>query len=403
MRCVSRGGLSVRAIGLGIVVTLLGFHPALAQQGAERGEVQDTLRAPIAELDERSGLTTRMVDLDGHAMRVATAGLEARRPGARHGPASRPAGRGRCRSPARGHRRRPLRDGAFSLSAAAGWFPNAGTKNRTDGQVSIPLPEGLQHLPTIDIMQHYGVGPTEWEDVLTTPLDDPWWQSLGYIADRDSFATPAPHVNSWYDLGAAETLQLFNLMRRNAVDERTREHQYVILSPTTHCDSERATENTRVGELDVGYARFPYWETYLRWFDHWLKGTDNGVTRMPRVQYYVTGANEWRSADEWPVPAARPTRLYLRSGGAAGERMDDGVLSRRPPTANEPSDRSAHRFRAGHRVRVEVSSSNFPRFDRNLNTGGDNVTETEWRTAKNAVHHSADHPSHVLLTVVDQP
>lgn len=81
MRYVSRGGLSVRAIGLGIAVTLLGFHPALAQQGAEPGEVQDTLRAPIAELDERSGLTTRMVDVDGHAMRVATAGLEARRPG----------------------------------------------------------------------------------------------------------------------------------------------------------------------------------------------------------------------------------------------------------------------------------------------------------------------------------
>lgn len=64
---------------------------------------------------------------------------------------------------------------------------------------------------------------------------------------------------------------------------------------------------------------------------------------------------------------------------------------------------TAHRFRAGHRVRVEVSSSNFPRFDRNLNTGGDNVTETEWRTAENAIHHSHERPSHVLLPVVDQP
>jgi uncharacterized protein len=61
---------------------------------------------------------------------------------------------------------------------------------------------------------------------------------------------------------------------------------------------------------------------------------------------------------------------------------------------------TAHRFLAGHRVRIEVSSSNFPRFDRNLNTGGDNVIETEWRIAEIAVHHSPLHPSHLLLSVV---
>ncbi|MGE0551788.1 MAG: CocE/NonD family hydrolase [Gemmatimonadales bacterium] len=57
-------------------------------------------------------------------------------------------------------------------------------------------------------------------------------------------------------------------------------------------------------------------------------------------------------------------------------------------------------FRAGHRIRLEVSSSNFPRFDRNLNTGGDNVSETDWRMARNTIHHSARHPSHLLLPVI---
>jgi putative CocE/NonD family hydrolase len=51
----------------------------------------------------------------------------------------------------------------------------------------------------------------------------------------------------------------------------------------------------------------------------------------------------------------------------------------------------------GHRLRVEVSSSNFPRFDRNLNTGGINWDETTWITATNAVHHTAKYPSHILL------
>jgi putative CocE/NonD family hydrolase len=57
-------------------------------------------------------------------------------------------------------------------------------------------------------------------------------------------------------------------------------------------------------------------------------------------------------------------------------------------------------FKAGHRVRIEVSSSNFPRFDRNLNTGGDNVTETQGVVAHNAVHHGRGTPSSVTLSVV---
>ena len=57
-------------------------------------------------------------------------------------------------------------------------------------------------------------------------------------------------------------------------------------------------------------------------------------------------------------------------------------------------------FPAGHRVRIEVSSSNFPRFDRNLNTGGKNYDETQGVVAHNAVHHSKEYPSEIKLTVV---
>jgi len=55
---------------------------------------------------------------------------------------------------------------------------------------------------------------------------------------------------------------------------------------------------------------------------------------------------------------------------------------------------------AGHRLRIEVSSSNFPRFARNLNTGGDNWGESEGVVAHNLVHHSAEHPSQIRLPVV---
>ena len=54
----------------------------------------------------------------------------------------------------------------------------------------------------------------------------------------------------------------------------------------------------------------------------------------------------------------------------------------------------------GHQLRIEVSSSNFPHFDRNLNTGGDNVSESKPVVAHNAVHHSAQYPSTITVSVI---
>ncbi len=59
-------------------------------------------------------------------------------------------------------------------------------------------------------------------------------------------------------------------------------------------------------------------------------------------------------------------------------------------------------FRAGHRLRIEVSSSNFPRFDRNLNTGGKNYDEATGVIARNQIHHSREYPSVVRVPVVPQ-
>ena len=57
-------------------------------------------------------------------------------------------------------------------------------------------------------------------------------------------------------------------------------------------------------------------------------------------------------------------------------------------------------FASGHRIRIEVSSSNFPRFTRNLNTGGNNFDEVEGVVAHNKVHHSTSHASLIRLPIV---
>ncbi|MGA7416291.1 MAG: CocE/NonD family hydrolase [Bryobacteraceae bacterium] len=56
-------------------------------------------------------------------------------------------------------------------------------------------------------------------------------------------------------------------------------------------------------------------------------------------------------------------------------------------------------FKQGHRIRLEVSSSNFPRFDRNLNTGEGNQS-SRMVTATNAIYHDAEHPSVLILPVI---
>jgi putative CocE/NonD family hydrolase len=57
-------------------------------------------------------------------------------------------------------------------------------------------------------------------------------------------------------------------------------------------------------------------------------------------------------------------------------------------------------FRRGHRIRLDISSSNFPRFDVNPNTGEPLNQQRRWRVAENTVYHDAQRPSHIILPVV---
>lgn len=87
-------------------------------------------------------------------------------------------------------------------------------------------------------------------------------------------------------------------------------------------------------------------------------------------------------------------RARYRHGSGKPELLQPGAIH----TLTVDLGSTAYIFKAGHRIRVEVSSSNFPRFDRNLNTGTDLASgATEYRKADNSVYHDAAHPSALLL------
>ncbi|MBM4185922.1 MAG: CocE/NonD family hydrolase [Gemmatimonadetes bacterium] len=434
--------------------------------------------------------------------------------------------------------------GAWELAAAAGWFWGNGSRHYWrpppqmtraeyleavryyDPERKLPefdMAKWIWHLPTRDILRAAGAPASDYEDLIARSPADPWWDQFGYLRDGDRFDVPALHINSWYDFGAQDTFVEFNAYRAGAVSDQARDHQYVIMSPVTHCRSESVSEKTMVGQLDFGDARFDYWGSYLQWYDRWLNGNTAALASWPRIRIFVMGRNAWRSEDEWPLARTKWTPYYLRSGGRANSRDGDGALSPVAPKA-EPADRfsfdpatpvwtvggsvcaacargqrvfdgpadqaevevrndvlvytsptltdgvevtgpikavlyvsssakdtdftvklvdvhpdgrafnvqegiqrmrfregyqkkvwiepgqvykveidleaTSMYFKAGHRIRVQVSSSNFPRWDRNLGTGGNNYDETTWVLQHNTVHHSARYPSHLLLPVI---
>jgi putative CocE/NonD family hydrolase len=59
-------------------------------------------------------------------------------------------------------------------------------------------------------------------------------------------------------------------------------------------------------------------------------------------------------------------------------------------------------FLQGHRLRVEISSSNFPRFDRNLNTGKYFATDTTMETAQQVIYHTREYPSRIILPIIHE-
>src|SRR5687768_17683065 len=390
--------------------------------------------------------------------------------------------------------------------------------------------KALRHLPVKDIMKAAG-GPngifadrmpvdTGGAMIDREPNDRAWYKG-GLWHDNMKINIPGFWFMSWYDVSIGPNLAAYNHVRKNA-SPAVANQQYAIIAPTLHCGFRRATENTIVGERSVGDARLNYDELTYGWFDHFLKGENNGILeKMPRVRYYTMGMNKWQESDTWPPRGAQSMSFYLSSVGKANTLDGDGSLVPAAPTTDNadrfeydpmnpvPSlggnvcctgnaitagafdqrknetrpdilvytteplkegievsgpievtlyvssdakdtdftvklidvypdgraynlDETIQRMRyrdgydkpkvwmesgkvykvvlspmttsnyfpAGHRLRIEVSSSNFPRFDRNLNTGGNNYDETKGIVARNTVHHSRQYPSEIKITVV---
>ncbi len=190
-------------------------------------------------------------------------------------------------------------------------------------------------LPIGDIPSRIGSAPSDLDDFLTWPLNDPRWKAIEFGNEGDRNGAPALYINSWYDVSTGPNLSWFEYQSKHAATQLARDNTFMIIAPTGHCQMGRMeTEHTVVGERDMGDARFDYTGFILRWYDRWLKGIDNGIEKEPRVRVYDMGAKQWRTYDAWPPPDARAMTYFLASGGRANSMNGNGRLDLAKPGAN---------------------------------------------------------------------
>lgn len=132
-------------------------------------------------------------------------------------------------------------------------------------------------------------------DILLNPLDGPWWQER-YV-DREPGEVPAY-------LGACWGNYALHLPGAFEAYENWRGPKKLDIGPGVYLDR----------------PLYQYQAEAVRWFDHWLKGVDNGIMDEPPVRVFVPPTGEWRALEEWPPPEARWMEFYLHERGVLSER-----------------------------------------------------------------------------------
>lgn len=163
------------------------------------------------------------------------------------------------------------------------------------------------------------------EEWFRHPTYDTYWQQEDCTRHIDKMNVPCFTLGSWFDFMCIGSVDSF-VARQHHAGPSSRGKQQLLIGPWLH----GGPKDNRVAELLFPEnATFEREKHLIRWFDHYLKGIDNGVEKDPAVRYYVMGSvgepnapgNLWRTAKDWPIPSS-PTSYYLQA---------EGKLSTTPP------------------------------------------------------------------------
>ena len=164
------------------------------------------------------------------------------------------------------------------------------------------------------------------------PTYDDYWKAEDCTLHFEKMNVPCFTIGSWYDFMNQGSIASFQ-GRQHHGGTNSRNQQQLIIGPWLHGGNNKSN---RIGEMVYPEnAAFDVPTHMVRWFDHYLKGKDNGAADDANVRYYVMGAvgepgspgNVWRTADDFP-PKAVATPMFLQQ---------DGGLSAGKPASEDSS------------------------------------------------------------------
>jgi hypothetical protein len=187
--------------------------------------------------------------------------------------------------------------------------------------------------PSGDVLQRMGVPKTGYDTYMrVTPMDAVWQEASHIHAHHTGGATPQLNINGWLDVGAYESVKLFEFQQHHP-------DQYLIMAASSHCAMIRAASaQAMLGDRPMGNTTFPYDDIIWAWFRRFLHGDADAWTPMPKVQVFLMGASQWLTGDRWPLPETRWESLYLQSNGRAQSLWGDGTLTDTEAAAGSPPD-----------------------------------------------------------------
>ncbi|MBR6823863.1 MAG: CocE/NonD family hydrolase [Firmicutes bacterium] len=169
---------------------------------------------------------------------------------------------------------------------------------------------------------------TEWMD---HEYYDGYWHKANFLVNQHKIDYPCMYVSGWYDDVNVGSMQTWEMMKRNQ-----RKNQKLISGAWLHkMNVCRDIHNIYFGSNAIRHDMF---YQYLRWYDRFLKGIENGIDKEPPVDYFTIGENKWHTATAWPPLDAVDTELYLDSCGKANTSNGDGKLAWDYPTTAATDD-----------------------------------------------------------------